>query len=151
MYTANIGVGTVLSQGQEEHPIAYFSQKLLDRERNYLTIEKECIAVVLSIKLFDVYLLGKPFILQTDHKAVKWLQEFKEKNSHLTRWSLSLQPFIFTVKHTCRKGTSNANADTHYLGYRTSCKRRRKECDRVSIRVIIIASVIIIFVYLFNQ
>ena len=82
---SNIWVGAVLSQGQEEHPIAYFSWKLLDLERNYSAVEKECCAVVLSIKHFDVYLLGKPLILQTDHKALKWLQEFKEKNSRLTR------------------------------------------------------------------
>ena len=61
---SNIGVGAVLSQGQDERPIAYFSQKVLDREGNYSTIEKECLAVVPSIKHFDVYLLGKPFILQ---------------------------------------------------------------------------------------
>ena len=42
----------------------YFSWKVLDRERNYSTVEKECLAVVLSIKHFDVYLPGKPFILQ---------------------------------------------------------------------------------------
>ena len=109
---SNIGVGAVLSQGQDERPIAYFSQKVLDREGNYSTIEKECLAVVPSIKHFDVYLLGKPFILQIKliTKHLKWQQKFKEKTSCLTRWSLSLQPFIFTVEH--RKGTSNANADT---------------------------------------
>ena len=61
---SSIGVGAVLSQGQDECPIAYFSWKVLDRERNYSTVEKECLAVVLSIKHFDVYLPGKPFILQ---------------------------------------------------------------------------------------
>ena len=54
-----MGVGVVLSQGEEEdYPIAYFSQKLLEREQNYSTIEKECLGVVLGIKAFEVYLLG---------------------------------------------------------------------------------------------
>ena len=61
---SNIGVGALLSQGQDERPIAYFSRKVLDWEGNYSTVEKECLAVVLSIKHFNVYLLGKPFILQ---------------------------------------------------------------------------------------
>ena len=47
---SNMGVGAVLSQGSEEdQPIAYFSRKLLPRERNYSVVEKECLAVVLGI------------------------------------------------------------------------------------------------------
>ena len=37
---SNVGVGAVLSQGNDDRPIAYFSRKLLDRERNYSTVEK---------------------------------------------------------------------------------------------------------------
>ena len=106
---SDIGVGAVLSQGQEDRPIAYFSQKLLEREQKYSVVEKECLAVVLGIRAFEVYLLGRSFVLQTDHRALKWLQSFKEKNSRLARWSLALQPFNFVVQH--RKGTENANAD----------------------------------------
>ena len=108
---SDVGIGAVLSQGPaaEDRPIAYFSQKLLDHERKYSVIEKECLAVVLGVKTFEVYLLGRPFILQTDHRALKWLQHFKEKNTRLARWSLALQPFDFVVEH--RKGVDNANAD----------------------------------------
>ena len=31
--TSNVGVGAVLSQGQDDRPIAYFSRKLLDHEK----------------------------------------------------------------------------------------------------------------------
>ena len=106
---SDVGVGAVLSQGPEDRPIAYFSQKLLEWEQKYSVIEKECLAVVLGIWAFEVYLLGRPFMLQTDHRTLKWLQSFKEKNSRLARWSLALQPFNFIVQH--RKGTENANAD----------------------------------------
>ena len=54
-----LGVGAVLSQGQEDWPVAYFSRKLLEREKRYLAEEKECLAVVLGIKAFAVYLLGR--------------------------------------------------------------------------------------------
>ena len=74
--------------------------------------------MVLGVRAFEVYLLGKPFILQTDHKSLKWMQQFKEKNSRLTRWSLALQPFNFTVQH--RKGSENANADA--LSRLTTCQ-----------------------------
>lgn len=95
------GVGAVLSQCDdlgEEHPIAYFSRKLLPREQHYSTVEKECLAIKLSIETFKVYLLGKPFKIQTDHRALVWLDQMKEKNARLTRWSLSLQPYDFIVE-----------------------------------------------------
>uniref|UniRef100_A0A1X7TL15 Reverse transcriptase RNase H-like domain-containing protein n=1 Tax=Amphimedon queenslandica TaxID=400682 RepID=A0A1X7TL15_AMPQE len=38
-----------------------------------------------------------------------WLHQFEEKNARLTRWSLTLQPYNFTVQH--KKGLANANAD----------------------------------------
>ena len=107
---SDTGIGAVLSQGgDQDQPIAYYSRKLLDRERNYSTIEKECLAVLLGIKAFETYLIGHPFILQTDNRALKWLQQFKDKNMRLTRWSLALQPYTFTVQH--RKGKENGNAD----------------------------------------
>ena len=109
---SNRGIGAVLSQCDEagdEHPVAYFSRKLLPREQRYSTVEKECLAIKLSIEAFKVYLLGKPFQIQTDHRALVWLDQLKEKNARLTRWSLSLQPYDFTVVY--RRGKDNHNAD----------------------------------------
>ena len=108
---SDVGVGAVLSQGgEQDQPIAYFSRKVLERERHYSTIEKECLAIHLGIKAFATYLIGKPFVLQTDNRALlTWLQTFKDKNARLTRWSLALQPYTFTVQH--QKGRDNANAD----------------------------------------
>ena len=71
------GVGGVLSQLDQEgldHPVAYFSRKLLPRERRYATVEKECLAIKLAIQAFRVYLLGKPFRIVTDHHALEWLR-----------------------------------------------------------------------------
>ena len=106
------GVGAVLSQCDDqgqEHPVAYFSKKLLPREERYSTIEKECLAIKLGVEAFRVYLLGRRFKIQTDHRALVWMDRLKDKNSRLTRWSLSLQPFDFAVVH--RTGRANANAD----------------------------------------
>ena len=113
------GVGGVLSQLDKEghdHPVAYFSRKLLPRERRYFTVEKECLAIKLTIQAFRVYLFGKPFSILTDHHALEWLDRLKTDNARLTRWSLSLQPYNFTV--TYRPGKCNGNADA--LSRRTS-------------------------------
>ena len=96
------GIGAVLSQEDsngEEHPVAYFSKKLLPREERYSTVEKECLAIKLGIQAFRVYLMGRPFVVQTDHRSLIWLDRLKENNARLTRWSLALQPYQFIVKH----------------------------------------------------
>ena len=56
-------VGAVLSVIREEveHPVAYFSRKLLPRERKYSASELEGLAVVNSVCHFDAYLLTHPF------------------------------------------------------------------------------------------
>ena len=109
---SDIAIGAVLSQRDEEgndHPVAYFSRKLLPREVRYSTVEKECLAIKLAAQSFRVYLLGREFTIQTDHRSLEWLDRLKENNSRLTRWSLALQPFNFTVEY--RAGLKNGNAD----------------------------------------
>ena len=109
---SNRGVGAVLRQLNDEgkdQPVAYFSRKLLPREQRYSTVEQECLAIKLGVEAFKVYLVGEPFVIQTDHRSLKWLNRLKENNSRLTRWSLALQPFSFVVEH--RAGTANGNAD----------------------------------------
>ena len=93
----------------QDHPVAYFSKKFLPREERYSTVEKECLAIKLAVQAFKVYLLGRPFQIQTDHRSLMWLDRLKEDNPRLTRWSLSLQPYQFSVCH--RSGKFNGNAD----------------------------------------
>ena len=94
---SEVGVGAILSQIDTEgydHPVAYFSRKLLSREQKYSTIEKECLAIKLGVQAFQTYLLGQEFVIQTDHQALQWLTKFKDSNARLMRWSLvALQPF----------------------------------------------------------
>lgn len=62
---SNLGIGGVLMQ--EEHPIAYFSKKLGPRMIGALAYLRELLAVVESIAKWRQYLLGRPFIVWTDH------------------------------------------------------------------------------------
>ena len=109
---SNRGVGAVLSQPDadgSDRPVAYFSRKLLPREERYSTIEKECLAIKLGVQAFQVYLIGRTFTIQTDHRSLAWLDRMKDANARLTRWSLLLQSYTFNVEY--RAGGKNGNVD----------------------------------------
>ena len=56
------------------------------REKNYATIEKECLSIKAANQNFRVYRVGSTFTVVTDHKALKWLNTMKDNNPRLTRW-----------------------------------------------------------------
>ena len=72
---SNSGIGAVSMQKHNEKlfPVCYASKKLRGAERNYSTIEKECLTIVWSIKRFHLYLYGVSFVLQTDHEPLKYM------------------------------------------------------------------------------
>jgi len=63
------GLGAVLSQDQggAEVVIAYASRTFTKSEVNYDVTKRELLAVVYSLKNFRQYLLGRRFIIRTDH------------------------------------------------------------------------------------
>ena len=77
-------MGAVISQADAEgydHPVAYFSRKLLSREQKYATTEKECLAIKLRVGTFQAYLLGQEFIIQTANEMEFSTATFPIQNS----------------------------------------------------------------------
>lgn len=87
-----LGIGAILLQEHEheQFPVAYATGKLLQRERNYSTIEKECLALVWGVQKYQAYLYGKPFNIETDHQPLAYMQKAKVANARIMRWALSL-------------------------------------------------------------
>ena len=107
--------GAVLLQKDDhddiDHPVAYFSKKFNDHQRNYSTIEKELLAMILSLQHFDVYVGAgkKPLTIYTDHNPLVFLKKMKNKNRRLLNWNLILQEYDIIIKHI--KGIDNVIAD----------------------------------------
>ena len=65
---SDVGVRAVLSQPDEEGNA---------REQRFSVTEKECLAIKLGVEAFAVYLLGREFTIQMNHRALQWLSNFK--------------------------------------------------------------------------
>ena len=69
---SSFGIGAVLLQqsGTQLKPVAYASRSLTDTELHYAQIEKEALATTWACEKFSDYLLGKQFLIETDHKPL---------------------------------------------------------------------------------
>ena len=109
---SDLALGGVLGQliDGEVRVIAYGSRSLTAAEQNYSTIEKEALSIVHFVGEYRHYLLGRKFILETDHAPLSFLNKHAaEPKGRLGRWAVQLSEFDFELRY--RPGRENGNAD----------------------------------------
>jgi hypothetical protein len=108
---SDFAVGAVLGQSKDKkhYDISYASKTLTGPQLNYVTTEKELLAVVFAIKKFRSYLVGAKVIVYTDHAALKYLLTKKDAKPCLIRWILLLQKFDLEMRD--KKGVENSVFD----------------------------------------
>jgi hypothetical protein len=94
---------------QQKQPIAYFSKALSDGNLSKSVYEKELMALVLCIQHWRHYLLGKPFVVHTDHKSLKHFLQQKITSPDQQCWLAKLLGYQFEVKY--KPGVDNKAAD----------------------------------------
>uniref|UniRef100_A0A3B1IW77 Gypsy retrotransposon integrase-like protein 1 n=1 Tax=Astyanax mexicanus TaxID=7994 RepID=A0A3B1IW77_ASTMX len=109
-----VGAGAVLLQEDADgilHPVCFYSHKFTSYQRNYSTIEKEALALLLAIQHFEVYVGSSslPVVVFTDHNPLVFLSRMYNKNQRLMRWALLLQDYNLEIRH--KKGMENVVAD----------------------------------------
>ena len=110
-----------------ERVLAYYSHSLNQAEKNYWVTRKELLAAVKAIRHFHPYLLGRSFILRTNHAALRWLINFHSLEGQIARWLQQLQQYDYQVKH--RQGAKHNNADA--LSRRPCAQDMCRHCDRL--------------------
>ena len=101
---SNYQIGAVISQNNK--PIAFYSRKMNDAQRNYTTTEKELLSIVATLKEFRNILLGHQITVYTDHKNLTYTNFNTER---VMRWRLVLEEYGPELVYI--KGESNVVAD----------------------------------------
>ena len=105
----------------------------------FAQIEKESIAIVLGCAHFHIYIYGRPFELETDHRPLEHIyKQPRQAAARIERWKLRLQEYDFKVVYRLggknladclsRLPTpaprSNMEACTnHYVQYLVDCEQ----------------------------
>ena len=95
-------IGGILAQRGDdgnEKMIYAFSKAMDKAQLNYSVTDKELLALVKTVEHFRHYLLGRKFILRTDHRALAYLWESKNPSSRLLRWSLMMKNIFHSSIH----------------------------------------------------
>ena len=84
-----------------DRPVAYFSKKLDRHQKQYSTIEKEALALVLAVQHFEVYVssAGGDLVVLTNHNPLTFLAKLKMSSQRVFCWNLILQPHNLMVLH----------------------------------------------------
>lgn len=108
---SDVGAGAVLLQEDKDgidHPICYFSKKFSGSQRNYSTIEKEALALLLAVQHFEVY-VGSSTCPVIDHNPLTFIARMRNQNQRLMRWFLVFQDYNLEIWY--KKGRDNVVAD----------------------------------------
>ncbi|XP_028796878.1 uncharacterized protein LOC114752313 [Neltuma alba] len=101
------GLGAVLMQNGR--PLAYYSHHLSTKNQQKSVYERELMAIVFAVKKWRYYLLGRPFLIKTDQKPLKYLLEQRVLDGQQQQWVSKLMGFDFQIQY--KPGASNSAAD----------------------------------------
>lgn len=106
------GIGAVLKQPQEdgeEKPVAYFSKKLNEVQKKKKAIYLECLAIKECVRYWQHLLMGKKFIIFSDHKPLENLNIKSRTDEELGDLTYYLSQYDLEIKY--KQGKYNIEAD----------------------------------------
>ena len=111
---SKLAVGAVLKQRFNDtglkHPVGFFSRALSGSERNYAAYKLEMYKVVRAVEQFRIFMLGREFLLRTDHPALaKMLRRGLPPTTRVEGWILRLSEYMFRIQH--QRGIDNVIAN----------------------------------------
>ena len=94
---------------QKGRPIVYFSKALAPKHQVLSVYDKEMLAILVAIKKWHAYLVGRHFQIKTDHYSLKFFLDQQATTPAQQTWVVKMMGYDYEV--IFKKGTSNTMAD----------------------------------------
>ncbi|GBG59091.1 hypothetical protein CBR_g24434 [Chara braunii] len=94
-------IGAILAQheGKTLRPVEYMSKKMPSQKLAKSTYEKELYAACKALTHWRLYLLGRFFILRTDHQTLRWMRTQSVLSDALKRWIEVIEQYDFEPQY----------------------------------------------------
>ena len=94
-----------------EHPVAFFSRKMLPDKTNYPVHDKEMLAIISTLKEWPHYLMNTryPVFIRSDHKLLEYFKLPQRFIQRQACWHCTLAHYQFNIEY--KKGDLNHIAD----------------------------------------
>jgi hypothetical protein len=93
--------GSVLYQTDNagvQHIVSYASGTFSDVQKRYCTTRREVLGIILSLKHFKNFLIGRKITIFSDHCALKYLQTSRQLSDQWSRYLDFLSDFSFDIQ-----------------------------------------------------
>lgn len=101
------GIGAVLSQNGQ--PIAFMSRSLGVTKKAWSTYAREMLAIIVAIRTWRPYLLGRKFTIQTDQRSLRYMLEQRILTPEQQKWMYKLVGYDYSIVY--KPGKTNSAAD----------------------------------------
>ena len=110
---SKFAIGACISQKDKYaqlRPVAFAGRKLNPAEINYSTTDRELLAIKFALEKFEHFIIGRRFIILTDHAALTALNSKTNLQGRMARWLDTFTRFDYEIIHI--KGKLNTIPDT---------------------------------------
>lgn len=102
------GIEAVLQQNGR--PIAFTSKTLIIRNQSLSAYEREMMAILHAIKKWQSYLMGRHFIIKTDHYSLNFCLQNRANTLFQQKWVSKLLGFDYEIQYTQKCDNQVADA-----------------------------------------
>ena len=121
------GIGWILMQLKlikedppewEHQPLVFGAEKFSVQAKKWFIRDQELYGGFRAMKSCDYYLRAKPFIWETDHANLQWME--KATNARVIRMRVFMQGFSFMIRHIPRRQNTVADWQSKFYSYPSS-------------------------------